>query len=183
MVTDADALGGEAGSERALRMFLARVAGLSREQVLSLGAAAAALVAEGADRERTMKGYLFAWYEGPRLSDVESRAFGNYFQEVVAALAIAVSGTDPHILVPERRPSSGITDAIKDLFLPYRERNELGEFAVRILETSLAPTDPRPIIVAAWNAGCAVWMKGRVPAGIEAALSAPWLRAVGDAPS
>ncbi|MCU0506390.1 MAG: hypothetical protein MUE82_11600 [Chloroflexi bacterium] len=183
MVIDAGALGGENGPERDLRLFLAHVASLSREQVLGLGEATTALVAEGADRERTTKGYLFAWYEGPRLSDQESRAFGNYFQEVVAALAIAVSGTDPHMLVPARSQKGGLTGAIKELFLPYQERNELGEFAVRILETSLAPTDPRPIIVAAWNAGSAVWMAGRIPAGIEATLSAPWRRAVGDPPS
>ncbi len=176
-------LGGEAGGERALRLFLARAASLSREQVLALGEAVASLVAEGADRERTTKGYLFAWYEGPRLSDAESRAFGDYFQEVMASLALAVSGTDPHMLVPDRRAKGGLTDSIKQLFLPYQQRNELGEFAVRILETSVAPAETRPIIVAAWNAGCAVWMRGRIPHEIEDALTAPWRRAVGDLPS
>ena len=183
MVIDERALGGEPGSERALRLFLARAASLSHDQVIALGEAVPALVAEGADRERTTKGYLFAWYEGPRLSDAESRSFGNYFQEVVAALALAASGTNPHMLVPERRPKGGLTESIKQLFLPYQERNELGEFAVRILETSVSPAEPRPIIVAGWNAGCAVWMRGRVSPDIEAALSAPWRRAVGDLPA
>lgn len=183
MVIDEGALGGEPRSERALRLFLARVASLSREQVLALGEAVATLVAEGADRERTTKGYLFAWFEGPRLSDAESRSFGSYFQEVMAALALAVSGTDPHMLVPDRRQKGGLTESIRELFLPYQERNELGNFAVRILETSVSPADARPIIVAAWNAGCAVWMRGRIEPGIEAVLTAPWRRAIGGPPS
>jgi hypothetical protein len=183
MVIDERALGSEPGSERARRLFLARVASLTREEVLALGEAVTTLVAEGADRGKTTKGYLFAWYEGPRLSDAESRSFGSYFQEVMAALALAVSGTDPHLLVPDRRQKGGLTESIKELFLPYQERNELGDFAVRILEKSVSPVDARPIIVAAWNAGCAVWMRGRVTPEIEAALTAPWRLAVGDLPA
>lgn len=174
--------GADAAGARARDLFLARVASLSRAQVLALGEAVGALVAEGADRRRTTKGYLFAWYEGPRISDAERFVFGAYFEEVLASLAAAVSGTDPRMLLPDQ-PRQSLTDAIAGIFMPRREWTELGEMASRLFERGVAPTDPRPIIVATWNAGAAVWMRGRLEPRLEAALTAPWRRAVGDLPT
>jgi hypothetical protein len=170
------------GDERARRMFLARVARLEREQILGLGAAAAALVAEGANKERTTKGFLFAWYDGPRVSQQERYVFGMYFQEVVAALATALTGTDPHVLAPPKSRASGITAVFREAFLPRREWNEVGDIGIRLVENSVAPAPVQPIVTAAWNAGCTVWMRGRLPAELEATLLAPWMRAVGEPP-
>ncbi len=183
MVTGDGGRDGGAGAERSMNLFLARVASLSRDQVLALGEAVAALVAEGADRRRTTKGYLFAWYEGPHISDSERYTFGGYFEEVLASLATAVSGTDPRVLLPDRPRKAGLTEAIAGIFMPRREWTELGEIADRLFEKGVAPADARPIIVAAWNAGAAVWMRGRLDARLEAILTAPWRRAIGDLPS
>jgi hypothetical protein len=183
MVSDDRLASDDPGGERARRMFLAAVARLDRETVLALGGAVGALVSEGADRTRTTKGFLFAWYDGPSLSNDERFAFGAFFQEVMAALASALTGTDPHALVPPRPQKAGLAESLRDMFLPRRQWNELGDISVRLIENSLAPVDPQPCIVAAWNAGCAVWMRGHIAPETEAVLTAPWRRAVGDLPS
>ena len=46
----------------------------------------------------------------------------------------------------------------------------------------MAPADPKRAVVAAWNAGCAVALRGRLAADVEATLTAAWRRALGDMP-
>ncbi len=169
--------------ERARRMFLTHVARLEKSQILAFATASAELVAAGADKEKTTKGFLFAWYEGPRLSDQERYVFGMYFQEVVAALATALTGTDPHALVPPRAQKSGVLEAVRELFLPRREWNETGDIAIRLVENAIAPQPAQPIVTATWNAGCSVWMRGRLPADLDAILTATWMRVVGEPPA
>ncbi len=183
MVNDEFLQTDDPADERARRMFLAHVARLERDQVLALATATQALVAEGADKEKTTKGYLFAWYEGPRLADQERYAFGAFFQEVVAALASALTGTDPHALVPPRPQRSTLMESVRNLFLPRREWNELGDIAIRLVENSIAPEPAQPVVTATWNAASAVWMRGRIPPELEAILVAPWVRAVGEPPA
>ena len=162
--------------------FLARIRGLSRVEVVALGDAVTALVAEGADPKKLTRGFVLAWYTGPHLSAAETAEIDRMFVEVVVAMAHGLAGVDPRVVAGSAEKKGGAGAAFLDALFPRRGASELTEVSIRLIRNALAPVDPQPVIVAAWNAGSAVMLRGRLAPEVDAILTAAWRRAIGDLP-
>jgi len=162
--------------------YLARVRGLSKAEVIALGDAVGALVAEGGDPKKLSRGFALAWFAGPRLTDEETAELDRLFVDVIVAMAVAVSGVDPHVVAGTTDRSRGAGSAFLDVLFPRRQSTGLTEVSLRLIDSSLAPVDPQRAVVAAYNAGCAIVLRGRTPADVEETLTAAWRRAFGDLP-
>ena len=160
--------------------FLARLGSMTREEVLALDTAVGELLADGADVKRLTRGFWFAWYAGPHLGDTETDDLGLLFADIVVAMAGGVAGVDPRTIAEPRQGSGG---AFLDALFPRRAALELEGVAIRLVESAVAPLDPKRAIVAAWNAGCAIALRGRLAPEVEATLTAAWRRALGDLPA
>lgn len=162
--------------------FLARIRSLSRAEVIALGAAVDALVAEGGDAKRLTRGFQLAWYAGPRLFDEESADLDRLFVDIVVAMARAVTGMDPQVVAEAAGRPSGLSTVLLGVFFPRRIEPELTDVSVRLIRGAVAPADPRMAIVAAWNAGCAIALRGRLAPEVDTILTAAWRRGLGELP-
>jgi hypothetical protein len=104
------------------------------------------------------------------------------FVEIVVAMAVAVSGVDPHVVAgtSDRSRSAGAT--FLDVLFPRRQSTGLTEVSLRLIDSALAPVDPQHAVVAAYNAGCAIALRGRIAPDVEAILTAAWRRTFGELP-
>ncbi len=162
--------------------FLARIRGLSRAEVVALGEAVDVLVAEGGDPKKLARGFALAWVAGPRISREETVSLDRLFVDVVVAMAIAVSGVDPQVVAGTSDRSRVAGVAFLEALFPRRQASSLTEISVRLIGNSLAPVDPQHAVVAAWNAGCAIALRGTLPSEVDTVLTAAWLRALGELP-
>ncbi|MEI8332325.1 MAG: hypothetical protein WCH74_00585 [Chloroflexota bacterium] len=165
--------------------FVTRAGSLTKSELLALGTAVEALVAEGGDAERLTKGFFFAWYKGPSLSSDDNAALNDLFIDVVVAIARSITDVDPWAMTAGR-PSGqrpGFAAAFLELFTRKTRDGEVESFAIRLVERAVAPVDPRVALVAAWNASCAVALHGRLDPPVEETLGAAWRRAIGDLPA
>jgi len=162
--------------------FLARVRGMSRAEVLALGDAVTTLVAEGGDAKKLRRGFFLAWYAGPKLDGDETADLDRLFVDIVGALATGLSGVDPHAMADTADGRRGAGATFLTALFPSRAASDLTDISVRLIRGALAPIDPKPAIVAAWNTGCAIALRGRLAPDVEATLTAAWLRGVGELP-
>jgi hypothetical protein len=162
--------------------FLARIRGMSRAEVIALGDAVDALVAEGGDAKKLTRGFFLAWYEGPRLDKEETAELDQLFVDIVVALATGLAGVDPHVMADPGGGRRGAGIAFLAALFPSRGASELTDVSIRLIRGATQPVDPRRAVVAAWNTGCAIALRGRLDAGVEATLTAAWRRGVGDLP-
>jgi hypothetical protein len=162
--------------------FLARVRSMSRAEVIALGDAVGSLVAEGGDRNRLTRGFALAWFTGPRLSDQETRVLDQLFIDIILAMAVAVSGVDPHVVAGSADRTRGAGASFLDVLFPRRQSNGLTEVSLRLIDSALAPVDPQHAIVATYNAGCAIALRDRIAPDVEPVLTAAWRRAFGELP-
>ena len=164
--------------------FLTRAGSLTKAELLALGTAVDALIAEGGDRERLTKGFFFAWYKGPSLSDDDNAALNDLFIEVLIVIARALTDVDPRAMTRGRQAErQDFLSAVRELFTMKSKSREAEELAIRLIEGAVAPTDPRVALVAAWNAACAVALHGRLPPAVDETLGAAWRRTIGELPT
>jgi hypothetical protein len=164
--------------------FLTRCGSISKAELLALGTAVDALVAEGGDREQLTKGFFFAWYKGPSLSSGDNAALNQLFAEVVVAIAHSITDVDPWAMTAGR-PSErqGALASLLSLFTQKSHGREAENLAIRLVEAAVAPVDPRVALVSAWNAACAVALHGRLDPPVEEVLGAAWRRTIGELPT
>ncbi len=165
--------------------FLTRAGSITKAELLALGTAVDALIAEGGDREWLTKGFFFAWYKGPGLSADDSEALNALFVDVIVAVARSLTDVDAWA-VTARRPSGqrpSFAAAFLDLFTRKSRDGEVENLAIRLIEGAVAPIDPRIALVAAWNASCAVALHGRLDPPVEETLGAAWRRTIGELPT
>lgn len=162
--------------------FLVRVRGLSRDEVVALGDAVDALVAEGGDSKKLTRGFFLAWYAGPRLGGEETADLDRLFVDVVVAMALGLTGVDPAVVAGSHGARQGAGATFLAALFPSRASSEITDVAIRLIRGATAPMDPQHAVVAAWNTGSAVVLRGRLDPGVEATLTAAWRRALGDLP-
>lgn len=166
-------------------VFLTRAGSLTKAELLALGTAVDALVAEGGDRELLTKGFFFAWYKGPGLSSDDNAALNALFADVVVAIARSITDVDAWAMTAgrssEQRP--GFLAAFLSLFTQKSRSGEVEDLAIRLIEGAVAPVDPRIALVAAWNAACAVALHGRLDPPVDETLGAAWRRTIGELPA
>jgi hypothetical protein len=162
--------------------FLARIRGMSLAEVVALGDAVDTLISEGGDAKKLTRGFFLAWYEGPRLGREETAELDQLFVDVVVAMAIGLAGVDPRDMADSTDGRRGAGTAFLAALFPSRGASELTDVSIRLIRSVTAPADPKRAVVAAWNAGCAIALRGRLAEDVEATLTAAWRRGVGDLP-
>jgi hypothetical protein len=162
--------------------FLARIQGMSRAEVVALGDAVDALVAEGGDAKKLTRGFFLAWYQGPRLGGDETAELDRLFVDVVVAMAIGLSGVDPRVIAGTADRRHGAGAAFLAALFPSRAASEITDVSLRLISGATAPVDPQRAVVAAWNTGCAISLRGLLAEDVEATLTAAWRRGVGELP-
>ncbi len=130
-------------------------------------------------------GFWMAWYEGPRLTTAEDAELGDLFARVVVAMAGALTGLDVERIAA--RPSDAQQrGAFGDLarFLRHASPDRsYQDAAIGLIESAVAPWDPRLAIVACWNVACATTLRPHLPARVVDVLEAAWRRALGEPPA
>jgi hypothetical protein len=155
-----------AGPRNAL---LWRVRNLTVDDLHALDAAVGALVLEKAHRH-TDKGFLYAWWEGPRLQGDEDQEMQELFAAVLAALAGGLTDVDV-----ERY-------SISQMFFPPSQTRRLQDASIGLIEDAVAPWNPRRAVVAIWNMACAAALRDHLSPATIATLQAAWRRALGEPP-
>lgn len=162
--------------------LLRRIADLTVDDLHALDAAVRELRAEGGHRD-VDKGYVFAWWDGPRLPEAEETELHDLFAAVLAALAGGLTGLDVERVGARFAPRPSIFDGLLQALRPPRPARQLQDASIGLIEDAVAPWDPRRAIVATWNMACAATLREHLTAATRAALEAPWRRALGDPPA
>jgi len=161
---------------------LRRVAALTLDDLHRLDAAVRELTATKARRD-LQKGFLFAWWEGPRLRREEDEELEDLFGALLAALAGGLTGLDVERVGARLAPKPGLLDGLLQVFLRPRRDHQVQDTAIALIEDAVAPWDPRLAIVATWNMACAAVLRPHLPAATVESLEAAWRRALGDPPA
>jgi hypothetical protein len=161
--------------------LLRRVAKLTVDDLHGLDAAVRALVAEKSHKH-VDKGFMFAWWAGPRIADQDESELQDLFAALLAALASGLTGIDVERVGARFAPKPSPTESLYRLLIPARPSRNLQDASIGLIEDALAPWDPRLAIVATWNMTCAAALREHLPAPTIETLEAPWRRAIGDPP-
>jgi len=161
--------------------LLRRVTALTVDELHSLDAAIRALAAEK-EHKRVDKGFLFAWWEGPKVDEGESRELEDLFSAVLVALATGLTGIEVERVGARFARKPSMSDQLMRVLMPPRPSRQLQDVSIGLIEDHLAPWDPRLAIVATWNMACAAALRDRIPAATITVLEAPWRRALGEPP-
>lgn len=162
--------------------LLRRVRALTVDDLHALDAAVRALLAERAHRH-VDKGYFFAWWDGPRLDHAGEDELQQLFGDVLVALAGGLTGLDVERVGAQFVSKRRGLDGIVDLFLRPRKPHQLQDASIGLIDSAVAPWDPRLAVVATWNMACAVALRRHLRDATAAALEAAWRRALGDPPA
>ena len=161
--------------------LLGRVRALTIDDLRGLDAAVRSLAA-GKTHRHVDKGFLFAWWDGPRLRDDEDREIQDLFAAVLAALAGGLTDLDVERIGEHFAPKSTVFGSLAQAFFPVRKSRRLQDVSIGLIEDAVAPWDPRRAIIATWNMACAAALRDRLPAATVATLEAAWRRALGEPP-
>ncbi len=162
--------------------LLRRIAALTVDDLHGLDAAVRVLKEEKAHRH-VDKGFVFAWWDGPRPSSEDEAELDDLFGDVVTALATGLTGLDvERVAARFARKPSGL-DGLSRLFFPPRQKRQVQDASIGLIEDALAPWDPRLAIVATWNMACAAALRGHLPPATVETLEAAWRRALGEPPA
>lgn len=128
------------------------------------------------------KGFVFAWWDGPKLARDEESELNDFFADLLAALAHGLSGLDVERIAARFAPRASGLAGITRWFLAPRPRQQVQDASIGLIEDAVAPWDPRLAIVATWNMACAATLRTRLPAATLEALESAWRRALGELP-
>jgi hypothetical protein len=160
--------------------LLRRIRALTADDLHGLDAAVRMLLAEG--RKRADKGYYFAWWDGPRLDREADNELQDLFAACLAALAGGLTGLDVEGVAARFAPKKSAFGGLAELIAPTRPGLQVQHASIELIDTAVAPWDPRLAIVAIWNMACAAALRDILPAATMATLQEPWRRALGDPP-
>jgi hypothetical protein len=162
--------------------LLRRVRSLTIDDLHALDAAVRALKAEKRHRDID-KGFVFAWWDGPRPTTDDEAELNDLFADVVTNLATGLTGLDVERVAARFAPRESVLDGIARLFLPPRAQHQLQDASIGLIEDAVAPWDPRLAVVATWNMACAAALRQHLlPATVDT-LEAAWRRALGEPPA
>jgi hypothetical protein len=161
--------------------LLRRLGELSVDDLHALDAAVVALAAAKAHRH-VDKGFLFAWWEGPRVPDSWDVELQDLFAAVLAAVAGGLTGLDVERVGARFAPKPSLVDGILQALVPVRASRRLQDASIGLIEDALAPWNPRLAIVATWNMACGAVLRDYLPESTIATLEAAWRRALGEPP-
>ena len=162
--------------------LLRRIGALTVDDLHALDGAVRELAAAKAHRH-VDNGFLFAWWDGPRLDDEDDAALQDLFAVVLAALAGSLTGLDVERVGARLAPKPSLLDGILQAFVPERRSRRLQDASIGLIEDAVAPWDPRLAVVATWNMACAAALRDRLPAPTLETLEAAWRRALGEPPA
>ncbi len=161
--------------------LLRRVGTLTVDDLHGLDAAVRDLMAAKAHKHLD-KGFMFAWWEGPRIHDAEERELQDLFSGILAALASGLTGIDVDTVAARFAPRPSLSDSIFRAIIPVRDGRRVQDASIGMIEDTLAPWDPRLAIVATWNMACAAALRDHLPPSTIVALEAAWRHALGEPP-
>ena len=161
--------------------LLWRIHGLTVDDLHALDAAVGALLLDKAHRHAD-KGFLYAWWEGPRLQAEEDREMQDLFAAVLAALAGGLTDVDVERFGARFAPRPAGLGSLSQVFFPPSQAKRLQDASIGLIEDAVAPWNPRRAVVAIWNMACAGALREHLsPTTIEK-LQAAWRRALGEPP-
>ena len=161
--------------------LLSRIRNLTVEDLHALDAAVGELVLEKAHRHAD-KGFLYAWWEGPRLQDEEDQEMQELFSAVLAALAGGLTDVDVERFGARLSPKPTGLASLTQLFFPPSQTRRIQDASIGLIEDAVAPWNPRRAVVAIWNMACAAALRDHLSPATIATLQAAWRRALGDPP-
>ena len=161
--------------------LLRRVRAVTVDDLHALDAAVGSLIVEKAHR-RADKGFLYAWWEGPRLRDDEDREMQDLFAAVLAALAGGLTDVDVERFGTRLAAKPTGLASFSQVFFPPSQTRRLQDASIGLIEDALAPWNPRRAVVAIWNMACAGALRSHLSPATVATLEAAWRRALGDPP-
>jgi hypothetical protein len=161
--------------------LLRRVRALTVEDLHALDAAVGELVLEKAHRHAD-KGFLYAWWEGPRLQDEDDREMQELFAAILAALAGGLTDIDVERFGARLSPKPTGLASISQMFFPPSQTRRLQDASIGLIEEAVAPWKPQRAVVAIWNMACAAALRDHLSPATIATLQAAWRRALGEPP-
>jgi len=161
--------------------LLRRIRLLTVEDLHDLDAAVRALAAEKAHKH-VDKGFLFAWWVGPRLDNEGDAELQDLFAGVLAALASGLTGLDVERVAARFARKPSVLSNLTQVIIPVRPSRQVQDASIGLIEDAVAPWDPRRAIIATWNMACAAALRDSLPAATVETLEAAWRRAVGEPP-
>jgi hypothetical protein len=161
--------------------LLWRIRAVTVDDLHALDAAVRALVLEKAHRHAD-KGFLFAWWEGPRLQGDEDQEMQDLFAAVLAALAGGLTGVDVERFGARLAAKPTGLASLGQVFFPPSHTRRLQDASIGLIEDTLAPWDPRRAVVAIWNMACAAALRDHLSPATIATLQAAWRQALGEPP-
>jgi hypothetical protein len=102
---------------------------------------------------------------------------------MLVAMAGGLTGLDVERVGAQFMQKRRGLDSLVDVFLRPRKPHQLQDASIGLIESAVAPWDPRLAVVAAWNMTCAVALRRHLPDATRTALEAAWRRALGDPPA
>jgi hypothetical protein len=162
--------------------LLRRVRSLTVDDLHALDAAVRALAVER-QHKHIDKGYVFAWWDGPLPNRQLQDELDDLFADVIIALAGGLTGLDVERVAAQFAPKPSMLDGITRLFLPPRPRRQVQDASIGLIDSAVAPWDPRLAVVATWNMACAVALRGHLRETTATTLEAAWRRALGELPA
>lgn len=161
-------------------VLLRRIRTLTVDDLHALDAAVGSLILE--THRHVDKGFLYAWWEGPRLQDEEDQEMQELFSAVLAALAGGLTDIDVERFGARLAPKPTGLGSISQLFFPPSQARRIQDASIGLIEDAVAPWNPRRAVVAIWNMACAAALRDHLSPATIATLQAAWRRALGDPP-
>jgi len=162
-------------------VLLRRIRNLTVDDLHALDAAVGSLILEKTHRHAD-KGFLYAWWEGPRLQDEEDQEMQELFSAVLAALAGGLTDVDVERFGARLSPKPTGLASISQMFFPPSQARRIQDASIGLIEDAVAPWSPRRAVVAIWNMACAAALRDHLSPATIATLQAAWRRALGDPP-
>ncbi len=162
--------------------LLRRIAALTIDDLHLLDTTVRELAAGKTHRD-VAKGYFFAWWDGPRLAREHEDELQDLFAAVLAALARGLTGIDVEMVGTALAPRPSILDGLLAAFRSPRRSQHLQDTSIGLIESAVAPWDPRLAVVATWNMACAVALRDHLGEPTRTTLEAGWRQALGDLPA
>ena len=162
-------------------VLLRRIRNLTVDDLHALDAAVGSLILEKTHRHAD-KGFLYAWWEGPRLQDEEDQEMQELFSAVLAALAGGLTDLDVERFGARLSPKPTGLASISQMFFPPSQARRIQDASIGLIEDAVAPWSPRRAVVAIWNMACAAALRDHLSSATIATLQAAWRRALGDPP-